>query len=304
MSHHTRARYDAALHATLEKVRRDVHASDRLLRDPVQFVHRYVNPLDQELVALVASAMAFGNVTSIVQKTELLLGEVGSSPHRSASSLTKLQAQLKGFRHRVYVGDDLARLLVGARAVQAQYRTIGDRFSSLMSEGSDLRRALTTLCDEIREAGGLPSDTLKVGDRRGPKHVLADPRGAGANKRLMLFLRWMIRPRDGTDLGLWPIDPKALVIPLDTHIHKVAMNLGFTTRTQVSWQTAVEVTDVLRLYDPADPVKYDFSLCHMGMLQRCPSRRDARRCEGCGLINHCRHWKSHGRAKLPLLSDG
>ncbi len=290
------------LHATLEAVRKEVHGSDRLLADPVQFVHRYKNPLDQELVALVASSMAFGNVTSIVRKTELLLGELGPSPHKASSSLGKLQQALSGFRHRVYVGDDLARLLAGGRAVQARYGTIGDRFAALIAQSHDLREALTILCDEIREAGGLPSETLKVGERRGPKHVLADPRGAGANKRLMLFLRWMIRPRDGTDLGLWPIDPKTLVIPLDTHIHKVAQNLGFTKRPQVSWQTAVEVTDALRLYDASDPVKYDFSLCHMGMLQRCPSRRDPRRCDGCGLIAHCRHWKSRGRPKLPLLS--
>jgi hypothetical protein len=80
------------------------------------------------------------------------------------------------------------------------------------------------------------------------------------------------------------------------------MNLGFTRRAQVSWQTAVEVTDALRLYDREDPVKYDFSLCHLGMLQRCPSCRDPQRCDGCPLIVHCGHWKTARAAKLPLLS--
>ncbi len=295
-------RYDPALHEALDAVRAQVRAADRLHSDPVQFAHRYVNPLDKELVALAASAMAFGNVTTIVNKTEVLLSQLGPSPHQAADSLTKLQTALAEFRHRVYVGDDLARLLAGARAVQAQYGTLGDRFTTLYATSSDLRESLALMCDDIRTEAGLPSHTLTAGERRGPKHVLADPRGSGANKRLMLFLRWMVRPLDGIDLGLWKVAPSVLVIPLDTHVHKVAMNLGFTKRSQVSWQTAVEITDALRLYDEADPVKYDFSLCHLGMLQRCPSRRDSQRCEGCPLISHCRHWNTKRAAKLPLLS--
>jgi uncharacterized protein (TIGR02757 family) len=301
-SSRTDVRYDPALHESLDRVRAKIIAADRLHSDPVQFAHRYVNPLDKELVALAASAMAFGNVASIVKKTEVLLEQIGPSPHRAADSLAKLQVTLAGFRHRVYVGDDLARLLAGARAVQRQHGSLGDRFAALLATCCDLREGLAAMCDDIRAAAGLPSLTLVEGERRGPKHVLADPRGGGANKRLMLFLRWMIRPPDGVDLGLWRVEPSVLVIPLDTHIHKVAMNLGFTNRSQVSWQTAVEVTDALRLYDAADPVKYDFSLCHLGMLQRCPSRRDPNRCDGCPLILHCRHWRGKKAAKLPLLS--
>jgi uncharacterized protein (TIGR02757 family) len=100
----------------------------------------------------------------------------------------------------------------------------------------------------------------------------------------------MARPADGVDLGLWRIGPQRLVCPVDTHIHKLARNLGFTRRKDRSWRTAEEITRALARFDPADPVKYDFSLCHLGMLQRCPSRRDPKRCEGCPVMPVCRHW--------------
>ena len=135
----------------------------------------------------------------------------------------------------------------------------------------------------------------------------------------MLLLRWMARPADGVDLGLWPIPTEVLLIPVDTHIHKLGKNLGLTRRNDVSWKTAEEITAALRRFDAADPVKYDFSLCHLGMLQRCPSRRDPARCEGCGVKSVCRHWarwlkrarfairilaKLHERPGEPLLNLG
>jgi endonuclease III len=103
----------------------------------------------------------------------------------------------------------------------------------------------------------------------------------------------MIRPADGIDLGLWSafVSPSVLLMPVDTHIHKLSRNLGFTGRKQLNWQTTEEITAALARLDAKDPVKYDFSLCHMGMLQRCPSKKDAKRCEGCGVLPVCRHWQ-------------
>lgn len=101
----------------------------------------------------------------------------------------------------------------------------------------------------------------------------------------------MIREDDGVDLGLWDVPARALLVPVDTHIHKLAKNLGFTRRNAVTWKATVDITDALRRLDPDDPAKYDFSLCHLGMLQRCPSKRDPKRCEGCGVLPVCRHWQ-------------
>jgi endonuclease III len=96
---------------------------------------------------------------------------------------------------------------------------------------------------------------------------------------------------------LWrsKVDASRLLIPVDVHIHKLAKNLGLTERATPSWATAEEITAALRRFDPADPVRFDFALCHMGMAQQCPSRRDAARCEGCGVQPVCRHWASGSR---------
>jgi uncharacterized protein (TIGR02757 family) len=101
----------------------------------------------------------------------------------------------------------------------------------------------------------------------------------------------MVRPDDGIDLGLWRVPPRRLLVPVDVHIHKLARNLGFTKRPDLSWKTCVEITRALRRFDPEDPIRYDFSLCHMGMVQKCPSRRDPVRCEGCGVRPVCVHWR-------------
>jgi uncharacterized protein (TIGR02757 family) len=256
--------------------------------DPVSVVHRYPLALDRELVGLMASAVAFGNVKAFRAKLEQALARIGPDVAETADDELDVFARLHGWRHRVYRGEDLARLLVGARRVQRAWGSLGRRFAEDLAREGDLRRALTSFTGAVREAGGL--DRKNAGKRRGASHILADPSGASGCKRLLLYLRWMVRPADGVDLGLWDISPSVLLIPVDTHIHKLGKNLGFTRRKAPSWKTTEEITGVLRELDPADPAKYDFALCHLGMLQRCPSRRDAKRCEGCGVKPVCRHW--------------
>jgi uncharacterized protein (TIGR02757 family) len=112
-------------------------------------------------------------------------------------------------------------------------------------------------------------------------------------------LRWVVRPADGVDLGLWSVDPANLLIPVDVHIHRLGRNLGLTRARVPSWRAAEEITRALARLDPADPTGYDMSLCHMGMAQRCPSRRDARRCEGCGVKPVCIHWADSGTLPFP-----
>ena len=108
----------------------------------------------------------------------------------------------------------------------------------------------------------------------------------------MLYARWMIRSADGVDLGLWPISPSALLIPVDTHIHRISRNLGLTKRRTASWATAEEITAELRKFDPEDPVKYDFALCHLGVSRDCPSRPLLIKCENCVLQDVCSVWKT------------
>lgn len=275
-----------SLRAALDEVRARCAVDDRRAQDPVDFVHRYADPADQELVALLAASLAFGNVKALRAKIADALDRLGPDIARVADDPRAVAARLRGFRHRVYRGRDVAELLVGARRVQRASGSLGAAFSAELSRCRDLRKALGAWVRAIRRAGGLD----RRPDDRGAAHILPDPEKGSAAKRLMLLLRWMIRPADGVDLGLWPVSPSALLIPVDTHIQKLGYNIGLTDRRGATWKTAEEITAALRGFDPADPVKYDFALCHLGMLQHCPSRRDPVRCEGCGVKPVCRHW--------------
>ena len=278
---------------TLERVRSRCDERSRLKADPVGVVHRFRDPLDQEIVGLVAACIAFGNVATIRRKLEEALQRIGDRPSLAGDDEATLLAGLKGWKHRVFLGEDIARLVVGARRVQKANGTLGERFRRDYEATLDLREALGRFTGAIRDAGHLHA-TPK--GRRGPSHLLGNPRGGSASKRLLLYLRWMIRPADGVDLGLWPLPASILLCPVDTHIHKLGRNLGFTSRKDLSWRTTQEIGKALAAFDPADPAKYDFALCHLGMLQRCPSRRDPVRCEGCGVMPVCKHWSRDRRS--------
>ncbi|WP_437715445.1 TIGR02757 family protein [Sorangium sp. So ce448] len=276
----------ATVKAALDGVRARCAVEERRARDPVSFVHRYTDPADQELVALIAASLAFGNVKALHAKIGEALDRLGPEIALTADDARAVSARLRGFRHRIYRDRDLVGLIVGARRVQRASGSLGAAFAAELSRTGDLRQALGAWVRAIRRAGGLD----RRPDDRGAAHILPDPEKGSAAKRLMLLLRWMIRPADGVDLGLWPVPPSALLIPVDTHIEKLGYNIGLTDRRGATWKTAEEITATLRGFDPADPVKYDFALCHLGMLQQCPSRRDPVRCQGCGVKPVCRHW--------------
>src|SRR5262249_25013660 len=98
------------------------------------------------------------------------------------------------------------------------------------------------------------------------KYLFSDPLAGAACKRLNMYLRWMVRPADGIDLGTWDqVSSKDLVSPVDTHILKTLRKLRWTRSHSANWKVAEAATDRLREYCHEDPVKYDFSLCHLSM---------------------------------------
>jgi len=280
---------DESLRRALDEVRASCDIEARRRADPVHFVHRYTRAEDQELVALLASSLAFGNVKALCAKIEDALSRLGPDLARVAEDRAEVFARLAGFRHRVYREEDLARLLLGARSAQRAFGSLGHLLKERLERTGDLREALGEWAAEIRERGGLSSES-NGSERRGAAHILPDPRKGSAVKRLLLLLRWMARPADGVDLGLWDVPTSRLLVPVDVHIHKLSRNIGLTARASADFRAAEEITAALARLDPDDPVKYDFSLCHLGMVQSCPSKRDAERCEGCGVKPVCRHW--------------
>lgn len=279
---------DETLRQTLDAVRARCDVDARRAADPVHFVHRYAQREDQEIVALIAASLAFGNVKALCAKIEDALLRLGPHIAKTADDAADVHARLSGFRHRLYSGKDVAHLVVGARRMQNAHGSLGASFIKAIAAGKPFREALGVWVGELRQRGGFAPFGAR--ESVGADHLLPDPTKGSAVKRLMLFLRWMVRPADGVDLGLWELSPANLVIPLDTHIHKLSRNIGLTLRNAADYRAAEEITAALARLDAGDPTKYDFSLCHLGMLQSCPSRKDEVRCSGCGVKPVCRHW--------------
>jgi uncharacterized protein (TIGR02757 family) len=185
---------------------------------------------------------------------------------------------------------DVACLLYGAGGILRAHGALGACFSSHYRRLGSVRTALGAFIDELCAPDFTPITGQRAPTRR-LKHLLPHPDRGSACKRLNLFLRWMVRGPDGVDFGLWREIPAAeLVVPLDTHVHRIGRFIGLTNRKDLSWKTAEDVTRRLRMLDAADPVRYDFALSHLGISGTCAARKDARRCAGCPLKPICRYW--------------
>ncbi len=275
----------------------------RLAADPVEFPRACANPADAEVAGLLAVSLAYGRADLFKPVVARLLSAMGPSPARFAEAFAAApdREAFQGIVYRFNRPADLAALVAAVGHLRRRHGGLGLRFRALLGEeGGALRPALARFAAELREAPQV-APLLRGRGARGLRHLLPDPAGPGASKRWNLYLRWMVRGPDGVDLGLWPgVPTSALVVPLDTHVHRVARALGLTARRDASWRTAEEITGALRRIDPADPVRYDFALCHLGMSGLCPARRDPARCQACPLRGACRA-PAHGpgRAKSP-----
>lgn len=293
---------DRAIFDAIRRVDATCDRAARLHADPIGHVRRYVGTgsANLEIAGLVAACLAFGNVKALRAKVLDVFERLGPDLARISDDELDVFARLSGFKHRVYLGEDVARLVIGARRVQRAYGSLERCFTSALEQHGAMRLALTEWVSVVRSAGGLDRAATR---RAGARHILPDPAKSSGCKRLLLYLRWMVRPDDGVDLGVWKsVSPRVLLIPVDTHLYKLSNNLGFTDRRALTWDTTEEITGALRKLDPDDPARYDFPLCHLGMLQRCPSRKDAVRCAGCGIQTVCRHWTSSRRTAQQTLS--
>jgi uncharacterized protein (TIGR02757 family) len=281
----------AGLAPLLDRFQRGFDAASRLAADPVEFPRRYADPGDAEVAGLLAACLAYGRADVFKGKLARVLEAAGPSPAAFAARLAAAPdaSWLDGFRYRFNTGEDVAALLAAAGHVRGRHGSLGARFAALLAAAGDAgtRGALASFAAELREA---PPALEILGSRggRGLRHLCPDPLAGGAAKRWNLYLRWMVRGPDGVDLGIWRgVPPRALVVPLDTHVARVARRLGLTRRRDLSWRTAEEVTAGLRIADPDDPVRFDFALCHLGMSGGCPPRPTPERCAACVLRGGC-----------------
>ena len=254
--------------------------------DPLQLVLRYTDRYDREVAALIAAAFAYGRADIVVRNVGKVLDSMGASPHaylltfREAEALTRFE----GFAHRFHKTADLVALLDRLADVVQTYGSLGELFRECYDDrDNDIGPSLARFVDVIL------SRVDGEGSGRGSlQYLLTSPNDGSACKRMNLFLRWMVR-RTAPDLGLWDfVDPAKLVVPLDTHVHRIATFLGLTRRKSADWRTARAVTDRLAKFDPTDPVRYDFAICRLGILDLCSRKRRKENCDVCLLRDVCR----------------
>ncbi|MCC7417598.1 MAG: TIGR02757 family protein [Acidobacteria bacterium] len=270
--------------------------------DPIQIVRRFDRTADREVTGFIASALAFGRVASVLQSIERVIGVMGDRPADYVRRFDPARdaAAFRGFVHRWTRSADLIALLWVLRQMLDRSATI----EAFLLEGADpaaadvgaaldsfARRALLL---DLRAAYGRSA--ARAGHPQGVRYFFPRPSAGSGCKRLNLFLRWMVR-RDALDLGVWRrLRPSQLIVPLDTHVVRVGRCLRLTRCASPGWRMACDITASLRALDPDDPVKYDFSLCHLGMMNACGFHR-AQGDSQCPLRPLCRPRRGLGRAR-------
>jgi len=267
------ARLDA-----LDNLYRDFNRQDSA-SDPVHRVRPYGDPADREIAGFCAASLAFGRVASVLASIDRLFTIMGPRPAQFVREFDPGAAhpELRSMVHRWTRGQDLVALLWILRQMLERSGSIeaffleGDSGATLegghpsspdVSDALDSfsRRALAL---DIERAYG------RVPKRPGVCYFFPRPSTGSACKRLNLFMRWMVR-KDEVDLGVWTRVPASrLIVPLDTHVIRLGRCLRLTRYASPGWKMAADITASLRQLDPHDPVRFDFSICHVGMMNAC-----------------------------------
>jgi len=277
-----------AMRAALDRLYGDYNREDSA-SDPVHRVRPYAEPADREVAGFCAAALAFGRVASVLNSIDTLFRIMGPHPAAFVRSFdpSAPHPELRAMVHRWTRGEDIAALLWVLRQMLDQSGSIERFFAEGLDPAAEdigealdrfATRALTL--DVRRVYGRLPK-------RPGVCYFFPRPSAGSACKRLNLYLRWMVR-QDEVDLGVWTaVSPAQLIVPLDTHVIRLGRCLRLTEYVSPGWRMAADITRSLRRLDPADPVRFDFALCHVGMMGACGDGRPQGNAQ-CPLKGQCR----------------
>lgn len=225
--------------------------------DPLEVVYNYESGGAREVAGLIAACLAYGRVAQILKNVDTVLDVLGDSPHEYLMRVKRaeLEKRLSGFKHRWTTPEELVDFLLGMGAVLRRHGSLEACFLSHHPVNC------------VSTVPGLVGFTRELRDSETPTSLLSAPEKGSACKRLHLYLRWMARS-DDVDPGCWrDVSPAQLVVPLDTHMHRIARSLGLTQRKQANLVTALEVTEAFRVYCAHDPVRFDFCLTRLGIRQ-------------------------------------
>ncbi|SEM13284.1 TIGR02757 family protein [bacterium A37T11] len=231
---------------------------DFIVNDPVCIPHRFSKKQDVEIMAFFSAILAWGQRKTIIKKCGELIERMDSAPYQFIMQHTENDLKaLLGFKHRTFNETDLLYFVSFFREHYARYDSLEDAF---LVSGCHFTME-QSLNYFRRYFFSIPDYPLRT-----RKHI-SSPSKNSSCKRLNMFLRWMVRRDDcGVDFGLWhKLKPAQLISPCDVHVDRVARRLGLINRKQTDWQTAIELTENLKILDPLDPVKYDFALFGLGV---------------------------------------
>ncbi|MBC7691592.1 MAG: TIGR02757 family protein [Methylotenera sp.] len=300
----------------LNQLHQNYHRPELLSSDPLEFVHRYDDPWDQEVVALLAAVLAYGNVKQIRRSVADALHRmslVSTSPSQYVRELRSLdfyriaEPEMKGFIHRFNVGEDLLLLFQLLSKSWEDHGSLGAHFlSHLEPDSLHVGSALESLISDWRS--WQTSQLAHRKSNRSFSYLLTSPKEGSCCKRWCMFLRWMGR-KDELDPGLWTgssrlartfpegreLKAHQLIIPLDTHTGRISQYLGLTGRKSLNWLAALEVTEALKACDAQDPTRYDFAISRLGILDVCQKSFRVEICQKCDLLSVCRYSKSQNR---------
>jgi uncharacterized protein (TIGR02757 family) len=245
----------------LEKKVDEYNQPSFISADPISIPHRFSKKQDIEIAGFFAAVFAWGNRNTIINKTSELMQLLQNSPHEFMLSHGDAELRtLLSFKHRTFNTTDLLYFIAFLRFHYSRHDSLEQAFLP----GGVFTSVETSLDHFHRLFFSLPD-----APERTKKHIAAPFRNSSC-KRLNMFLRWMVR-RDnrGVDFGIWRrLSPRNLICPIDLHVARVARKLQLIQRQQTDWQTAIELTEVLKSFDPADPVKYDFALFSLGVMEK------------------------------------
>jgi uncharacterized protein (TIGR02757 family) len=254
-----------AIKKILDQKVKQYNKIDFIEKDPICIPHQFTKQQDIEIAAFFAAIFAWGNRTTIINKSNELLDRMERSPHEfclhhSAKDLKKIV----GFKHRTFNDTDALYCIEFFKHHFSSHQSLETAFfqnQSTQHKINTVEAALTHFQSYFMSLEDAP--------RRSQKHV-SSPVSGSTCKRLNMFLRWMVRKdKQAVDFGIWnSIKPSALIIPIDVHVARVSRTMGILKRPQTDWQAALELTHYCRTLDPKDPVKYDFALFSLGVIEK------------------------------------
>jgi len=227
--------------------------------DPISIPHLFTKKQDIEIAGFFAAIFSWGNRTTIINKSKELIKRMDNSPYEFIENHTvKDLKTLKGFKHRTFNEDDLFYFVESLHHHYSKHNSLEQAF--FPTKNSNTEQGLIQFRNYF-----FSHEHLK----RTEKHI-SSPLQKSTCKRLAMFLRWMVRKdNNGVDFGLWEnISSSQLICPIDVHVARVAKKLGLLKRKQVDWLAAIELTESLRQLDKGDPVKYDFALFNLGVIEK------------------------------------